>query len=106
MALNKNVVTPWALTFAPIVLFIPAFLLAGMGPCTFSHPLVIVIAFLIFIGCELAALPRFVAAPRSTGGGGRAIVGIGLALLMLVLCVALEYFFVTDYLVQVRLPVF
>jgi hypothetical protein len=103
MPVNRNSRIAWGLTLAPIFLFIPAFMLAGMGPCTFSHPIVIVIAFLIFIGLELAAFPRFVQAARATGAAVRSIIGMGLALLLLVLSVALEYYFVTEYLEDMRL---
>lgn len=85
------------MTLSPIALFIPAFLLAGMGPCTFAHPFVMVVAFLVFIGLEVASLPRFVTAARATGRVTGAMVGMGFALLLLVLCATLEYYVVAEY---------
>ena len=97
IALNSKYTVAWSFTLAPVLLFIPAFLLAGMGPCTFEHPFVIVTAFLLFIGLEMAALPRFVRAALSAGKAPVAMIGIGLALFLLVLSVALEYYFVAEY---------
>lgn len=85
------------MALSPIVLFIPAFFLAGMGPCTFSHPFVLVAAFLCFIGLEVASFPRFVSAARATGKVTGAMVGMGFALVLLVLCATLEYYFVVEY---------
>jgi len=98
MPSSRNFAVAWGLTLTPVFLFIPAFMLAGMGPCTLSHPLVLVMAFLLFISLELASLPRFVKAARSTGAAIRAMVGMGVALLLLVLSLALEYYFIADYL--------
>ena len=89
--------TAWALALAPVILFIPAFMLAGMGPCTFAHPLVIVVAFLLFIVLEIAALPCFVNAARSAGKVINAMFGMGFAVLLLLLSIALEYYAVTEY---------
>lgn len=87
----------WSLTLAPVLLFIPAVALAGMGPCSFAHPTVMVIAFLLFAALEIAALPRFVRAARSVGKAPIAMVGISMALFLLVLSTVLEYYFVADY---------
>lgn len=97
MTLTSNYTTAWGLTLAPIVLFIPAFLLAGMGPCSFEHPIVMVMAFLLFVGLEVAALPRFVGAARSRGKVPVAIVGIAMALLLLVLNAVLGFYILSDY---------
>jgi hypothetical protein len=83
MAATAMYATAWSLTLAPIILFLPAVILAGMGPCSFAHPLVLVIALLLFVGLEIAALPQFVRAARrwegSTGddrhGDGCCVVG-------------------------------
>ncbi len=98
MPVNSRFAVAWSLALAPVCLFIPAFLLAGMGPCSFSHPLVIVVAMLLFIGLEVAALPRFVKAARASGKAIPAMFGIPLALLLLILSVAFEFSIVTDYL--------
>jgi len=103
MPVNSRFAVAWSLALAPVCLFIPAFLLAGMGPCTYTHPLVIVGAFLLFICLELAALPRFVTAARSSGKAIGAMIGMGLALLLLVACIAFEYSAVTDYWSDMRL---
>jgi hypothetical protein len=97
MSLKSKFAIAWSLALAPILLFIPAFALAGMGPCTFSHPLVIVGAFLVFIALEIAALPRFVRAARASGKVIGAMMGMGLALFLLVLCTVLEYYVVAEY---------
>jgi hypothetical protein len=101
--LTSQFAVAWMLALAPVVLFIPAFMLAGMGPCTFSHPWVIVAAFLLFIVLELAALPCFVKAARSAGKVLGAMIGMGLAILLLLLSVALEYYTVADYWADVKL---
>ena len=97
MPLKSKFVVAWGLALAPILLFIPAFALAGMGPCTFSHPLVIVVAFLVFIVLEIAALPRFFGAARASGKVIGAMMGMGLSLFLLVLCAFLEYYLVVEY---------
>lgn len=97
MPLKSKYAIAWSLALAPILLFIPAFALAGMGPCTFSHPLVIVVAFLVFIVLEIAAFPRFVKAARASGKVISAMMGMGLALFLLVLCAVLEYYVVVEY---------
>jgi hypothetical protein len=97
MPVNSRFAVAWSLALAPVCLFIPTFLLAGMGPCSFSHPLVIVVAFLLFIALEIAALPRFVKAARATGKALGAMLGMGFAISVLVLSVALEYYFVAEY---------
>ena len=83
---------------APVFLFIPAFILAGMGPCSFEHPFVVVSAFVLFIGFELAAVPCFVKAARNAGKAISAMFGIGLALFLLLLSVAFEFTIIGDYL--------
>ncbi|HTS35073.1 MAG TPA: hypothetical protein VMH04_05335 [Candidatus Solibacter sp.] len=95
--LTSKFSTAWALALAPLILFVPAVGLAGLGPCTFAHPLVIVIAFLLFIVLELAALPCFVKAARAAGRVVNAMIGMGLAVVLLLLSVALEYYAVTEY---------
>lgn len=52
----------WGLTLAPVFLIISPLMLAGMGPCAMAHPEVMVIAFPLFAGLEIAALPRVVRA--------------------------------------------
>ena len=49
----------YEMTLAPVVLFFPAFWLAGMGPCTFSHPIIMLIAAILFVTLEIAALRVF-----------------------------------------------
>jgi len=102
VTVNRNSALAWAFALAPIVLVIPAFLLAGMGPYAFTHPFVLVVAFLLFIGLEVTALFRFVKVARS-GAAALAMVGMGLALVMLVLNAALEYYVAAEYLEDVRL---
>jgi len=89
--------TAWGLTLAPIVLFIPALMLAGMGSCSFAHPSVLVIAFLFFVGLEIAAVPRFIRAARSAGKAPIAMIGIAMAFFFMVLSAVLEYYFVAEY---------
>jgi len=88
----------WALALAPIFLFIPAFLLAGMGPCAFSHPSVMLVALLLFIGTELVAMRWFIKAARSAEKVIGAFFGIGTALVLLAISATLEFFFLVDYL--------
>ena len=38
-----------------------------MGPCAMAHPEVMILAFLLFVGLEIAAFPRFVRAARTNG---------------------------------------
>jgi hypothetical protein len=45
----------WSLALGPIILFLPAFALAGMGPCAISHPLLMVVTSLLFACLEIAA---------------------------------------------------
>ena len=96
--LKSKFAVAWALALAPVFLFIPAIILAGMGPCSFVHPWVMVGAFMVFIGLELAAVPCFVNAARSAGKAISAMFGIGLALLLLFFSVAFEFTIVGDYL--------
>jgi hypothetical protein len=56
MALNRKLALAWGLAVAPVFLFTPAKMLAGVGPCTFSHLPVIFLAPLFFMCLELAAL--------------------------------------------------
>jgi hypothetical protein len=88
----------WGLTLAPIVLFIPAMMLAGMGPCSYAHPFVMVAALALFVMLEVAAVPRFVRGARRAGRSISAIFGIALAFCLLVLSLAFEFLTVTDYL--------
>ena len=87
----------WTLPLAPVFLFIPAFWLAGMGPCAFSHPLVIIVSCLLFAGLEIAAVSCFVRASRSAGKVLVALIGIVFAVLLLALSLTLEYHLVADY---------
>ena len=96
-ALTSKFAFAWLLTLSPFVLFVPAFMLAGMGPCTFAHPFIIVAAFLLFIVLELGALPCFVKSARASGRVTGAMIGMGLSLLLLVLNMALEYYAVAEY---------
>ena len=59
--------TAWSLTLAPVLLVIPAVLLAGIGPFAVAHIEVLVIAFLPFAGRKTAALPRLARAARRAG---------------------------------------
>jgi hypothetical protein len=97
MPVTSKFAVAWSLALAPILLFIPAFVLAGMGPCTFSHPLVLVLAFLFFVVLEIVALPCFFKAARASGRVIGAMMGMGLALFLLVLCAVLEYYIVAEY---------
>jgi len=96
-ALSSRFSTAWILAASPVFLFLPAFMLAGMGPCTFSHPSVIVMAFMIFIGLEAAAVRSFVLAARVQGKATVAMIGMALALFLLVLSAALEYYAVMEF---------
>jgi len=87
----------WSLTLAPILLFIPAVILAGMGPCAMAHPEVMVIAFLLFVGLEVAALPQFVRAARTTGKAPLAMIGIAIALVILVFSAVMGYYVTAEY---------
>jgi hypothetical protein len=87
----------WSLTLAPILLFIPALMLAGMGSCAMAHPEVMVIAILLFMGFEIAAMPQFVRAAQSTGKAPLAIVGIVVALVIMVFSAVMGYYFAVDY---------
>jgi uncharacterized membrane protein len=84
----------WGIALAPALLFLPAFWLARMGPCTFSHPTVMLIASLIFIGLEIAALTMFVRAFRLSVS---VVAGIGFAVLLLVGSVFLGYIMATEF---------
>jgi hypothetical protein len=95
--LSSRFSTAWALALSPLFLFVPAFILAGMGPCTFSHPSVILGAFLLFIALEVAALRCFVRAARSAGKGVVAMIGMAMALLLLVLSALLEYYVLMEF---------
>lgn len=97
MSSAAKYVTAWSLTLAPVALFIPALILAGIGPCSVAHPIVMVVAFLLFVGLEMAALPRFVSAARSIGKAPLAIVGIAIALFLLVFSAVFEFYFLSDY---------
>ena len=98
MLMKSRFAVAWALALAPLLLFIPAFMLAGMGLCTFSHPLVMVAAFAIFAMLELAAVSCFVRDARRAGESVPAIFGIGLALLPLAPSAAVGFLTVSDYL--------
>lgn len=89
--------TAWSLTLAPVLLFIPAVVLAGIGPCAVAHIEVLVIAFLLFVALEIAALPRFVRAARSVGKASLAMIGIAVALVLLVFSAVMEYYVAAEY---------
>jgi hypothetical protein len=97
MPVKSKLAVAWSMTLAPVVLFIPAFMLAGMGPCTFSHPLVLVLALLLFIVLELLSLPNFVRSARATGQAIGPMIGIGFALVLLAINAMLEYYLVAEY---------
>ena len=88
----------WGLAIAPVLLFIPAIMLAGMGPCGYARPWVMVAALAIFVVFELAAVPCFIRGARHAGKSVPAMFGISLALFLLVLSAAFEFLTVTDYL--------
>ena len=97
MLFHSKFATAWCLALAPVILFIPAFMLAGMGPCTFSHPIVLVLALLLFVCLEVAAILSFVKAARSDGRVVRAMIGLALALILLVFNAALGYYVTAEY---------
>ena len=101
MPLKSKFAVAWSLALAPVLLFIPAITLAGMGPCSYAHPFVMVAALALFVVLELAAVPYFIRGARCAGRGISAlsaIFGISLALVLLVLSLAFEFLTVTDYL--------
>ncbi len=89
--------TAWSLTLAPVLLLIPAVMLAGIGPCAMAHPEVMVLAFLLFVGLEIAALPQYVRAARTVGKAPLAMVGIALALIILAFSAVMEYYVAAEY---------
>jgi hypothetical protein len=97
MPARSKLAVAWGMTLAPIVLFVPAFMLAGMGPCSFSHPLVLVAALLLFIVLEILSLPNFVRSARATGQALGPMIGIGFALILLTVNAMLEYYVVAEY---------
>ena len=88
----------WGLALAPVLLFIPAVMLAGMGPCGYAHPWVMVAALAVFVVLELAAVPCFIRDARRAGKSIPAMFGISFALFLLVLSATFEFLTVTDYL--------
>jgi len=103
MAAIAKYATAWSLTLAPVLLFIPALMLTGMAPCAFLHPLVLVIALLLFVGLEIAALPQFVRAARTAGKAPLAIFGMTTAVLLLALSAVMEYYITAEYWVELSL---
>ncbi len=97
MPLKSRFVVAWSLALTPVVLFIPALMLAGMGMCGFTEPLVPAVAFLMFIVVEVASIRCFVQAARSSGKAIGAIFGIGLAAILLVANATLEFWVTADY---------
>ena len=89
--------TAWSLTLAPVLLFVPALVLAGVGSCGLAHPEVMAIAFLLFVGLEFAALPQFVRAARATGKALLAMVGMTMALGIMVFSAVMGYYATTEY---------
>jgi hypothetical protein len=94
---RSKLAVAWSMTLAPVVLFIPAFMLAGMGPCSFSHPLVLVAALLLFIVLEVLSLPNFVTSARASGRAIVPMIGIGFALILLAVNAIVEYYVVAEY---------
>jgi len=76
------------------VLFIPAFALAGMGPCAFQYPLVMVVADALFVGMEGTALWFFA---KNRPISIAPCCGLALASMMLVLTICVDLLLVTDY---------
>jgi uncharacterized membrane protein YwzB len=87
----------WSLTLAPVLFFVPALMLAGMGPCGIAHPEVMAIAFLFFVALEVAALPRFLRAARTTGKAVLAIIGMAIALAILISSAVMGYYATAEY---------
>jgi hypothetical protein len=98
MPLKSKFAIAWGLALAPILLFVPAIMIAGMGPCSYAHPFVMVAALALFVVLELAAVPYFIRSARRAGRSLSAIFGISLAVFLLVLSLAFEFLTVTDYL--------
>jgi hypothetical protein len=98
MPWNAKFAVGWALALAPVLLFIPAVMLAGMGPCGYAHPLVMVAALAVFVVLELAAVPCFIRDARRAHKSIPAMFGISFALFLLVLSATFEFLTVTDYL--------
>jgi hypothetical protein len=97
MPLKSRAVVAWSLALTPVVLVIPVLMLAGMGMCGFSEPLVPAVAFLMFIVLEIASIRCFVQAARSSRKAIGAIFGIGLATILLVAYSTLEFCVTADY---------
>ena len=95
--MRKKLAIAWLLALAPIVLFVPALALAGLGPCSFSHPQVMLAAFLLFVILEIAALPQFVRAVRAGASAVLAMIGMGLALFVAAFSATFGYYFLADY---------
>jgi hypothetical protein len=74
------------MTLLPIVLFLPAFWLADIGPCTFAHPAVLLLAAPLFVALNIGGLRIFV---RNLRGSIHSLLGAGLALLGLFATVVL-----------------
>jgi hypothetical protein len=98
MAWKAKFAAGWGLALAPVLLFVPAVMLAGMGPCGYAHPWVMVAALAIFAVLEVAAVPCFIRDARRAGKSIPALFGIGLAFILLVLSATFEFLTVTDYL--------
>jgi hypothetical protein len=94
MMVKRNLAIAWALLAAPVILFIPAFAIAGIGPCAFRYPKVIVVADALFAAMEGSALGLF-AKSRPTSIGTR--VGCVLTFVMIVVTVLFELLLVADY---------
>jgi hypothetical protein len=91
---KRKLATAWTLLPAPIILFIPALALAGMGSCAFQYPLVIVVADVLYVGMEGTAIWLFARnRPISIGPS----CGLVLASVMLVLTICVELLLVTNY---------
>lgn len=97
MAAIARYATAWSLTLGPVLLFIPALMLAGMGPCGVAHPAVLAIAFLLFVGLEVAALPQFVRAARTTGKALLAMIGMAMALFLMISSAVMGYYATAEY---------
>ena len=62
-----------------------------------AHPEVMVFAFLLFVGLEIAALPQFVRVARMSGKTPVAMVGMLVACAILVFSAVMEYYVAAEY---------
>jgi hypothetical protein len=102
MTRKSKLLVAWALALSPILLYVPTLMVAGIGPCAVSHPLVMVIAFLLFVLFEIAAGWNFATLPRSSGWRVGAILGMATAVSLFALNVYFEYYVLQEYLVDLQ----